>query len=127
MVRRLLWSVALAGLCWGAPVPALADASGFAGTWKGPWYRGMTSGVMTLKVDAKGAGTLQFTNLENFGTEAVVLDKFEAGGESIKFSASGERGSDFSARATRASSGKMVRGEGSFEGFPVRFELKRAN
>ena len=49
-------------------VNALAQEAALTGIWEGPWYRGMTSGK--VKIDLREQpGTIQFTNLDNFGTQ----------------------------------------------------------
>ena len=50
--------VALSVLFWSTCLPAAA-ADDFSGSWAGPWYRGMTSGTMELRIDADGAGVIQ--------------------------------------------------------------------
>lgn len=95
-----------------------------SGTWRGPWYRGMTSGVVTLEVGANGAGTIQFTNLENFGDQPVALRNVEISGNTLTFSASGTSGADFTASAKISADGSKMRGNARYEGFGVRFEAR---
>jgi hypothetical protein len=119
MQKALRWVLAIL-LCSAAAVCA-ADSIG--GKWQGPWYRGMTSGLMTLELNADGSGTVRFTNLETFGEAPTALVKPETKGDSIEFTAAGASHSAFSAKARL--DGKLLRGSGRYEGFPVRFELQR--
>ena len=78
-----------------------------------------------LEIDSEGAGTVQFTNLENFGDSAVNLSKVEVNERRFSFSASGEGAGVFVARSELLNGGKVLKGEGEFEGFPIKFKLKR--
>lgn len=102
-----------------------ADLSALAGTWQGPWYRGMTSGQMTLEVAADGTGKVSFTNLETFGDAPASVHKTEFSGQSIRFSANGASGSEFAARGSLMQDNHGLRGTARYEGFPVRFDLRR--
>ncbi|MGH8629581.1 MAG: hypothetical protein ACREU7_02295, partial [Burkholderiales bacterium] len=111
-MRKLLPATlaAMIGLMCG---PAVAqDAASLAGTWRGPWYRGMTSGVMTLEITAAGAGSVAFTNLETFGESPAPLAKTGMQGEWLEFSAMGASGRDFTARLKAAADASVLRGAG---------------
>ncbi len=103
----------------------LALAGELSGTWSGPWYRGMTSGTMVLEVDAQGKGRVQFTNLDNFGDESVPLSGVEAGGTDLKFRAAGAGAGVFVASSQMTSDGKVLNGKGEYDGFDIKFKLKR--
>lgn len=114
--------LALAGLL---PLAAGgADDGGVAGTWRGPWYRGMTSGLVTIELAADGSGTIQFTNLENFGEAPAELRDVKVDGKNLMFSASGRSGAEFKATANVAADGSKMRGNARYEGFGVRFEAR---
>ena len=104
---------------------ALAQDAGVAGVWEGPWYRGMTSG--RVKIDLREQpGTIQFTNLDNFGTEVKPLQASVDGG-ALKLRAEGEKGGALTASLKLNEAGSEMKGLGKFDGFPLRFEVKRAN
>jgi hypothetical protein len=102
------------------------DAAPLAGTWRGPWYRGMTSGVMTLEITRAGTGSVAFTNLETFGQSPVPFAKTAMQGEWFEFSVVGTSGRDFTARLKPTADARVLRGAGRYEGFQVKFDLQRA-
>ena len=107
---------------------ALADQLALLqGTWKGPWYIGMTSGLATMEIAADGSGTIVFTNLENFGEEPVALTKTSFDGRTFRFAASGTGGGVISFATQLGSDGKQLRGNGKYGGFGARVELRRAD
>ena len=83
MKRMWLVAIVLAANTWvGA---ALADQlASLQGSWKGPWYIGMTSGLAAMEIAADGSGTIAFTNLENFGDEPVALTKISFDGSTFR-------------------------------------------
>lgn len=98
---------------------------GLAGTWQGAWYRGMTSGQMTLEVMADGSGTVAFTNLETFGEEPAPLARTRFDGSVFSFNAvAGSRGA-FAGQMDVPEKPDQLRGKARYDGFPVTFELKR--
>ena len=127
-MNRRIWlaAIVLAAHTWagGAAADQLASLQG---TWKGPWYIGMTSGLATMEIAADGSGTIAFTNLENFGEEPVALTKTSFDGKSFRFAASGTGGVEFSLGTQLGSGGKQLRGNGKYGGFGARLELRRAN
>ncbi|MGH8731095.1 MAG: hypothetical protein ACREVF_05215 [Burkholderiales bacterium] len=126
MNRMWLAAIVLAANTWvGA---AFADQlSSLRGTWKGPWYIGMTSGLATMEIAADGSGTIAFTNLENFGEEPVVLIKTSFDGRTFRFAASGTGGVAFSVGMQLGSGGKQLRGNGKYGGFGARLEVQRTD
>jgi hypothetical protein len=104
---------------------SVAAADELSGEWSGPWYRGMTSGIMTLEIDGEGKGLVQFTNLDNFGEDTVAVSKLEKDSKGLKFSAAGAGAAVFSASARLTGDGKLLKGEGEYEGFAIEFRLKR--
>lgn len=125
-MRKLLITtlVALAALVCGCVLAQ--DAASLAGTWRGPWYRGMSSGVMTLEITQAGTGSVAFTNLETFGESPVPFTKAGMQEGWFEFSALGASGRDFKARLQPAAGASVLRGAGRYEGFQVRFDLQRA-
>ena len=103
---------------------AAAGTAGVKGTWEGPWYRGMTSGKVKIQIDDAG-GTIQFTNLDNFGPAQHPISDTAFDGQSFKFRAEGEKGGALTANLKRSESGTEMKGLGKFDGFPLRFEIKR--
>jgi hypothetical protein len=124
-MHRRTFSAIVALACMLAGPLHASDFSGVAGKWQGPWYRGMTSGQMTLEVTAEGSGRVAFTNLESFGEAPAGLHKTQASGKTIEFSANGASGSEFTAKCTLIDGGKLLRGTARYEGFPVKFDLQR--
>lgn len=123
MRNGLLVAIVVAGLMLTLTAAAEQGAE-MSGTWLGPWYRGMTSGIVKIELDDAGSGTIHFTNLENFGEEPVALKNVERDGKKISFSAAGKSGVEFTASATISSEGERMRGNGRYEGFGVRFEAR---
>ena len=106
----------------GAPVLAQEDAA--VGVWEGPWYRGMTSGKVKMDL-RQTSGTIQFTNLDGFGTEVRPLEASLDSG-AVKLRAEGEKGGPLTANLKLNEAGTEMKGLGKFDGFPLRFEMKRA-
>ena len=104
---------------------SLGAAQDLAGTWEGPWYRGMTSGTMVLDINPAGEGTVQFVNLDNFGEQVVTLQRVSVDGARFDFSASGEGAGVFVATTRLIKAGQILKGKGEYEGFPIKFELTR--
>ena len=121
---KRIFLAAIAAVFWAGCLPA-ALAGDFSGNWVGPWYRGMTSGTMLLQVEADGSGLVEFRNLDNFGEEAVKLSRVKKTNVSFEFSASGDGPGVFVATTKLISGGKVLEGKGEYEGFPIKFKLKR--
>jgi hypothetical protein len=121
-----LAAIAVAANTWVGT--AFADQlAALQGTWKGPWYIGMTSGLATVEIAADGSGTIAFTNLENFGGDPVALVKTSFDGKTFRFAASGSGGVAFSVTMQLGSGGKQLRGNGKYGGFGARLELQRVD
>ncbi len=121
--------VAMAGLAVLAglvAVPASADPA-LAGSWKGPWYIGMSSGLATMEIAADGSGKISLTNLDEFGDQPVPLAKQSFDGKVFKFSASGANGTALTAGLQAENDGRRLRGNGKFGGFGARLELQRSD
>ncbi len=121
---RRMFLATIAALLWAGWLSS-ASAADFSGGWEGPWYRGMTSGTMMLQINADGSGTVAFKNLDNFGDETVQISGVTNDSKRFGFSASGEGPGVFSANAKLAGNGKVLEGKGEYEGFPIKFKLKR--
>lgn len=124
-----IWIAILAlgtGIWTGSLSADQAGMQALRGAWEGPWYIGMSSGKARIEIDADGAGTIAFTNLENFGDRPVALDKASFDGRVFRFSASGDGTGEFSADLQMLGSTQM-RGNGKYGGFGARVELKRAD
>jgi hypothetical protein len=94
------------------------------GTWEGPWYRGMTSGKARLQITDAG-GTIRFTNLDNFGTEEHPLSEIALEGSNFTFRSEGDKGGALNANLKLSETADALKGLGKFDGFPLRFEIKR--
>jgi hypothetical protein len=102
-------------------------AEALAGTWEGAWYRGMTSGQLTLEIRPDGSGSIEFTNLEMFGEEAAPFSRSRFTDSGFEFSAGRGAGGAFVGRIRHASGAERLRGEARYDGFPVTFEIRRAD
>ena len=111
------------------PVPtgAAADQATIAGTWAGPWYLGMTSGVARLTLTGEGAleGTLQMTNNEKFGEEAAKLTQAAVDGATLRFKVTGADGKVLAAELPVSADGSRMKGFARYGGYNMRFELSR--
>jgi hypothetical protein len=120
--------VMLLGLTLSAPAAQAQQASdgaaAVAGSWEGPWYRGMTSGKVKIQVEGAG-GTIQFTNLDNFGGAQHPLTNVAFDGKVLQFRTEGEKGGALTAALKLNDAGSELKGMGKFDGFPLRFEVKR--
>ena len=104
---------------------AAADvASIVVGIWEGPWYRGMTSGRAKLQIDGDG-GTIQLSNLDKFGSAQHPLGNTAFADGVYQFGTEGESGGALTGRLKLNEAGTEMKGMGKFDGFPLRFELKR--
>jgi hypothetical protein len=110
-------------LGWAVQTSALAQEPALTGIWEGPWYRGMTSGK--VKIDLREQpGTIQFTNLDNFGAQPSPLQASLDSGV-LKLRAEGEKGGPLTASLKLNEAASEMKGLGKFDGFPLRFEIKR--
>jgi len=107
--------------------PVVADPGELAGTWKGPWYIGMSSGLATMEIAADGSGSIALTNLDEFGAQPVALAKQAYDGKILRFSAMGANGAALTVGLQAESDGRKLRGNGKFGGFGTRLELQRTN
>ena len=121
---RRIFLISLVAIACSIVLP-VAAADEMNGTWSGPWYRGMTSGIMTLEIDASGKSMIRFTNLESFGEDAVAVSGMKIEQTALKFSAVGAGAGVFVASSRLTSDGKVIKGTAEFEGFPIEFKLKR--
>ena len=126
MKRMWLGAIVLAANTWVGAAFA-EELLSLQGTWKGPWYIGMTSGLAAMEIEADGSGTIAFTNLENFGDEPVALAKISFDGSTFRFAASGAGGVEISFATQLGSGAKQLRGNGKYGGFGARLELRRAD
>ncbi len=124
-MRALRWFVvAMSMVVAGA---AFADAGALRGTWKGPWYIGMSSGIASMAIAADGSGEIMLTNLDDFGSQPVALAKQSFDGKFLVFSATGASGAPLSMKLQLDDSGRHLRGNGKHAGFGARLELQRAD
>lgn len=122
---RRTFLISLAAVAWSLFSPFVA-ADELSGKWSGPWYRGMTSGTMMLEIDATNEkAQVRFTNLENFGDDAVPVSKLEIAQKMVKFSVASAGTAVFVASSKLASDGKVLKGTAEYEGFRIEFKLKR--
>lgn len=128
MIRRhFAMTLATLGLGVFLTLPAASNAEPVAGTWAGPWYLGMTSGVARLTLAGEGVleGTLQMTNNEKFGEEAVTLSQAAADGTTLRFKVMGADGKVLAAELPVSADGSRMKGFAKYGGYNMRFELTR--
>lgn len=110
-----------------APANAAQEmAEALTGTWQGAWYRGMTSGQLTLEIRPDGSGKVEFTNLEMFGEDAAPFFRSRFTDSGFDFSAGRGPGGAFVGRIRYTPGAEQLRGEARYDGFPVTFEIRRA-
>ena len=106
---------------------ALADSGELRGSWKGPWYIGMSSGQVAMDIAEDGSGKIALTNLDDFGTQPIPLAKQSFDGKLFTFSATGANGAALIMNLQFSEGGKQLRGNGKHAGFGARMELQRAD
>ena len=104
---------------------AMADTSALRGSWKGPWYIGMSSGIAVMEIAADGSGNVTLTNLDEFGAKPVPLAKPTFDGKTFGFIATGANGAPLVMKLQLGEGGKQLRGNGKHAGFGARMELQR--
>ncbi len=127
---RIALLAVTAWLMLGAPLPAAAEgdaATDVRGTWTGPWYLGMTSGVATLTLRGEGVleGSLQLTNSERFGTAVRPLSEAQFEGGQLRFKVTGEDGQRMTAQLPVTGEGTRMKGLAKYSGYNIKFELTR--
>jgi len=106
---------------------ALADTGVLHGSWKGPWYIGMSSGVVAMDIAEDGSGKIALTNLEEFGSQPVPLAKQSFDGKVFTFSAIGTNGAVLVMSLQLGQGARQLRGNGKHAGFGARMELQRSD
>lgn len=106
---------------------AIADAGALRGSWKGPWYIGMSSGIVEMDIAEDGSGKITLTNLDEFGSQPVPLSKLSFDGKLLSFSTTGANGAVLSMNLQLGADGKQLRGNGKHGGFGARMELQRVD
>ena len=106
---------------------AIAEPSALRGSWKGPWYIGMSSGIVAMVIAEDGSGKIALTNLDEFGAQAIPLAKQSFDGKTFTFSATGANGAALVMSLQLVEGGKQLRGNGKHAGFGARMELQRAD
>ena len=106
---------------------AVADTGALHGSWKGPWYIGMSSGIVAMVIAEDGSGKIALTNLDEFGAQAISLAKQSFDGKMFTFTATGANGAALVMSLQLVEGGKQLRGNGKHAGFGARMELQRAD
>jgi len=123
-MMRIVWMLLVVAPGLLAIEAVAQDSRSIDGTWEGPWYRGMSSGVAKVRI-AGQAGTLQLTNAETFGEEPRPLVKLQASGDQVSLRADGTAGGPLTLELKLNGAGDKMKGMGKYEGFGVRMELQR--
>jgi hypothetical protein len=105
----------------------MADTGALQGSWKGPWYIGMSSGMVVMDIAGDGSGQIALTNLDEFGSKPIPLAKQAFDGKLLTFSATGANGAVLTMNLQLGEGGKQLRGNGKHAGFGARMELRRAD
>ena len=106
---------------------AVAESGALHGSWKGPWYIGMSSGLVAIDIDEEGSGRIALTNLEEFGSQPVPLAKQSFDGKVFAFSATGANGAVLTMSLRLGEGDRQLRGTGKHACFGARMELKRTD
>lgn len=133
--RTFLTSIAgVAALGFGRTISAQssADAAFVEGTWRGPWYLGMSSGIATMTLTRTAstgwAGTLQLTNNEKFGEETLPLRSVEIRNGMLEFRVVGADGNPMDGKLPiPAHENGPLKGPARYGGYKVRLELMKAD
>lgn len=127
--RTLLIALALAGLAGATTVPAAESADGLQGTWRGPWYLGMTSGTAALVLTGEPltGGTLQLVNNENFGDQPMPLENLSYDGLQLRFRVRGADGRMLVADWPATPAARTLKAFVSYGGYKLRIELTRVD
>ena len=124
-MMRTIWMLLVAAPAAFLAVGAAAQGGkAIEGTWEGPWYRGMSSGVAKVQIAGDG-GSLQLTNSETFGEEPRPLVKLMVRGDEVSLRADGSGGAPLTVELKLNAAGDKMKGMGKYEGFGVRLELQR--
>jgi hypothetical protein len=129
--RRRFFGVTLAALATCGACAARGDDTApapVAGSWQGPWYLGMTSGIATLVLEqgALPGGSLQLTNNEAFGPEARPLQDISIVDGRLRFRVKGADGRLLSADLPMSGQGRALKGFAKYGGYNIRLELVRS-
>jgi hypothetical protein len=117
----ILFLAFMLGASW---MPATAQQSSLDGVWEGVWYRGMTSGTLRLEL-TEGSGRIQFVGLDSFGAAAQPLREASLTDGTFSLQTAGTAGTPLKATFPVKPSAREMKGFGSYEGFTLRFELRR--
>jgi hypothetical protein len=101
-----------------------SNAPAIPGQWRGAWYIGMTSGIITLTLSAEPLrGSMQLTNHEKLGAEPIELKDLVLEGDTLTFRAVGEDGAPLRAKLQIA--GDQMKGFAQHAGLAMRMEPAR--
>jgi hypothetical protein len=125
---RVVTAPLIMAVATAAPSGAIAQTvSGTpAGTWRGPWYLGMSSGAATLVIGVDTTdGTLQFTNNDAFGEAVVALRDVRFDGGVLRFAATGADGKRLVCELPVDLDRGRLKGFVTYGGYKLRIELAR--
>jgi hypothetical protein len=97
------------------------------GQWNGVWYIGMSSGKAVLNFNENGICRINFTNLDEFGEEAIEVNKFTLDSDKISFSVPSKYSAFFQIQLKLKPDGKSLDGIGKFDGAGAKLVFTKAN
>jgi len=127
--RTVLIALALAALVGSTTASAADPVDGLQGTWRGPWYLGMTSGTaaLVLSGDPLSGGTLQLVNHEKFGDQPLPLEDLAYDGLQLRFRVRGADGRLLVADWPATPTARTLKAFVSYGGYKLRLELTRVD
>ena len=97
------------------------------GSWNGVWYIGMSSGKAVLNMNEKGSCRISFTNLEEFGEDAIEVNKFTLNADNISFSVPSKYSASFQIQLKLKPDGKTLDGSGKFDGAGAKLVFSKSD
>jgi hypothetical protein len=97
------------------------------GNWSGVWYVGMSSGKVSLRLEANGDGRINFTNFEEFSDTNITIRKLSVEGDTVKFSVPSNRNAEFAINLKFKQEANSLDGGGKFDGAGAKIVFNKAD
>ena len=97
------------------------------GRWTGVWYIGMSSGKAVMSIDEKGRCRINFTNLDEFGEDAIEVNKFNLDADKVSFSVPSKYSASFQIQLKLKQDGKTLDGSGKFDGAAAKLVFTKSD